>query len=66
MENSFGTEPRLSITAGRRGEKTVLEDCFFRAPFKIMKPFCPEGTEGMELMMALNRMNTKVMGSITG
>ena len=51
MENSFGTESRLSITAGRRGEKTVLEDCFFRAPFKIMKPFCPEGTEGMELMI---------------
>ena len=46
MENSFGTESRLSITAGRRGEKTVLEDCFFRAPFKIMKPFCRKAQRG--------------------
>ena len=51
MENPFGTESRLSLTAGKSGERTVLEECFCRAPFKLMKPFYPNGKGDMELML---------------
>jgi urease accessory protein len=39
MENQFGQESKLALTAVLDGEKTVLRDVSFTAPFKIMRPF---------------------------
>lgn len=50
-ENSFGRESRLWIKAAGGKEGTRLEDCFFRAPYKIMKPFYREEGKMMELMV---------------
>ena len=38
-KNQFGKVSRLILQAERRGEKTVLTDVQFTAPYKIMKPF---------------------------
>ena len=38
-KNQFGKVSRLILQAKRRGEKTVLTDVQFTAPYKIMKPF---------------------------
>lgn len=39
MENQFGKLSRLQLRAVFNGEKTVLEDVHFTAPFKVMRPF---------------------------
>lgn len=39
MSNKFGKTSKLMIEAGFKNDKTILEDVFFTAPFKIMKPF---------------------------
>ncbi len=39
MENQFGKLSRLQIGAAFDGEKTVLQDVHFTAPFKVMRPF---------------------------
>lgn len=39
MENKFGKLSKLAVKAGFNGEKTVLKDVAFTAPFKIMHPF---------------------------
>lgn len=39
MENKFGKTSKLLIKAGVKNNKTVLQDVFFTAPFKIMHPF---------------------------
>jgi len=39
MNNKFGKTSKLMIKAGFKNDQTVLEDVFFTAPFKIMKPF---------------------------
>jgi len=39
MDNKFGKTSKLDITTGRVNGKTVLENCFFSAPLKIMDPF---------------------------
>lgn len=39
MTNKFGKTSKLMIKAGLKNEQTILEDVFFTAPFKIMKPF---------------------------
>lgn len=39
MSNHFGKTSKLMIKAGLRNNQTVLEDVYFTAPFKVMKPF---------------------------
>ena len=39
MENKFGKVSRVSICAGKKDGKTILEDVSFTAPYKIMTPF---------------------------
>ncbi|MCQ2510213.1 MAG: urease accessory protein UreD [Lachnospiraceae bacterium] len=39
MENKFGKVSRLSLTASLRGDKTIISDLSFTAPFKVMRPF---------------------------
>ena len=39
MNNQFGKLSELHITTAYRGEKTIMEDVSFTAPFKIMHPF---------------------------
>lgn len=50
-ENQFGRVSELRLRAACRDGKTVLKDCYFRAPFKVMKPFYPVGTDRMEIMV---------------
>lgn len=50
-ENQFGGISELRLTAACKDGKTVLRDCYFRAPFKVMKPFYPDGGERMEIMV---------------
>ena len=38
MENKFGKTSKLCITASYKGDKTILSDVSFTAPFKIMRP----------------------------
>lgn len=38
-ENKFGKVSQLSLRAGYRDGRTILEDVYFTAPYKIMKPF---------------------------
>ncbi|MDO5422356.1 MAG: urease accessory protein UreD [Eubacteriales bacterium] len=42
MENPFGKVSRVSLTAGPKEGRTILEDVGFTAPFKIMQPFYEE------------------------
>jgi urease accessory protein len=37
--NQFGKTSKLYLTAGVKNGKTILEDVYFTAPFKIMNPF---------------------------
>ena len=39
MLNQFGKTSELRLQAGLQNGKTVLEDVYFTAPYKIMKPF---------------------------
>lgn len=39
MENQFGKLSQLRLTAACKDGKTILEDVYFTAPFKIMRPF---------------------------
>ncbi len=39
MDNSFGQVSKLDLLAVRKGDKTILQDVSFTAPFKIMRPF---------------------------
>lgn len=39
MTNKFGKTSKLMIQAGFKNNQTVLEDAYFTAPFKVMKPF---------------------------
>ena len=39
MENQFGQVSRLRLTAAKKDGKTILEDVYFTAPFKVMRPF---------------------------
>ena len=41
MENKFGKTSKLMLKASVKNDKTILEDTFFTAPFKIMHPFYP-------------------------
>lgn len=51
--NSFGKVSRLSLTAASNGEKTILQDVFFTAPYKIMHPFPkPDGSIQVMLLSA--------------
>ncbi len=49
MDNHFGKPSKLMIKAGIKEQQTVLEDVFFTAPFKIMRPFY-ENQDFMTLM----------------
>ena len=47
--NQFGKVSEVRLRAGAREGKTILEDVFFTAPYKIMKPFeKPDG--GIQVM----------------
>ncbi|MDO4490583.1 MAG: urease accessory protein UreD [Lachnospiraceae bacterium] len=50
MENKFGKVSRLCLTASRKGEKTILSDLSFTAPFKVMRPFY-EKKDRMSVML---------------
>ena len=39
MKNQFGKTSQLHVTTERNGEKTVLKDLSFTAPYKVMTPF---------------------------
>ena len=39
MENQFGKVSKLNLTAAYKDGKTIIDDVFFTAPFKIMRPF---------------------------
>ncbi len=39
MENKFGKLSSLNLTAMKKGDKTILSEVSFTAPFKIMSPF---------------------------
>ena len=51
MDNQFGKVSKLSLTAARKDEKTILEDVSFTAPFKVMQPFYEK--KGVMTVMAL-------------
>ena len=38
-ENPFGKTSKLSLTAQKKEGKTILQDVYFTAPYKIMQPF---------------------------
>lgn len=38
MENQFGTVSKLHLVAAKRGDRTILEDVSFTAPYKVMRP----------------------------
>lgn len=50
MENKFGKISKLSLTASLKGEKTIISDLSFTAPFKVMRPFY-EKKDIMSVMM---------------
>ena len=50
--NQYGKRSHLSLTAALRGEKTILEDASFTAPFKVMDPFYPDGKQMRLMIMA--------------
>lgn len=39
MENQFGKLSKLQLVAGVKDGKTVLDEAYFTAPFKVMQPF---------------------------
>ncbi len=39
MENKFGKVSRVSICAGKKDGRTILEDVSFTAPYKMTTPF---------------------------
>lgn len=39
MENPFGRVSQLNLKTEERDGKTILEDVYFTAPFKVMNPF---------------------------
>ena len=49
MENKFGKVSRVSICAGKKDVRTILEDVSFTAPYKIMTPFEKENG-GIQVM----------------
>lgn len=50
-DNTFGRTSELHITASCKGGATILSECEFTAPFKIMKPF--EHRDGSITVMLL-------------
>lgn len=51
--NQFGKTSQLKITASYKDDKTILEDVYFTAPYKIMRPFtCPNGSIQVMLLAA--------------
>ena len=40
LKNSFGKTSVLNISTIRKEKKTILDNIYFTAPFKIMSPFC--------------------------
>jgi urease accessory protein len=51
MPNHFGKDSELYIRAGAVNGKTILEDSFFTAPYKIAKPFYNENRRLMNIMV---------------
>lgn len=49
MENKFGNISKLSLRTQCREEKTVIDDLFFTAPYKVMQPF-PKTGGGISIM----------------
>lgn len=51
MTNQFGKTSEMRIKASARDGKTILEDVYFTAPYKIMQPFEKEdGSGGISIM----------------
>ena len=48
-ENRFGKVSQLSLTAAARNGRTYLDDVYFTAPYKMMRPFEKEGG-GIQVM----------------
>lgn len=49
MENKFGNISKLSLRTQCREGKTVIDDLFFTAPYKVMQPF-PKTGGGISVM----------------
>lgn len=49
MENKFGRVSSLKLTTLKKDGKTILDDVFFTAPFKITHPF-PKKDGGIQVM----------------
>ncbi len=53
MGTSYGKVSTLTLSASRKGEKTILDDIYFTAPFKIAKPFVqPDNSIKVMVMFA--------------
>ena len=50
MANQFGKVSTLHIDVSSRDSSSYLKDCFFTAPYKIMKPF-PIKNGGIQIML---------------
>lgn len=48
-ENKFGKISRITACAALKNGKTILEDLFFTAPYKIMAPF-EKANGGIQIM----------------
>ncbi|HEX9061548.1 MAG TPA: urease accessory protein UreD [Clostridia bacterium] len=53
MPNKFGGDSVLFIKTAEKDGRTVLEDSYFTAPFKVAKPFCDEETGDMSIMVMM-------------
>ncbi|MGN0294855.1 MAG: urease accessory protein UreD [Lachnospiraceae bacterium] len=49
MENKFGKISKLSLRTQCREGKTIIDDLFFTAPYKVMQPF-PKAGGGISIM----------------
>lgn len=52
MENSFGRISQLNLKTEERDGKTILEDVYFTAPFKVMNPFAQKDGSIQVMMMS--------------
>ena len=52
MENPFGRVSQLNLKTEERDGKTILEDVYFTAPFKVMNPFVKKDGSIQIMMMS--------------
>lgn len=50
-DNKFGMESILSVKTGLANHRTIIEDAYFTAPFKIVRPFYDHENNVAEIMV---------------